>query len=308
MGRVSAPFGIQGWIKIRPFTERVGNLMAFHEWWVGRDGDYRAQQVAQAAVHGQDLIARLEHCRNREAAAALKGYEIAVPRDSLPESKSGEYYWDDLLGCEVVNVRGESLGVVAKILETGSNAVLVMRGERAPPVVARWRSRWHAGWAPRRAPDRQLAPVSRRRSAVRSAVCQARSQGLASSSVGHEVTSRESLRHPAVALAALLGERAERIVRPEARIGSPASAWRIRRCRSTPKPVYFLPRLTAVAMATTTLSICASIRRPPEAWWLAIDREGVAPCRRPARSSPRGCSPGRCCRSWRGPAPRAASR
>ncbi len=130
MGRITAPFGVQGWIKIHPFTERIGSLSAFPQWWVSRNGNYHEARVAESAVHGQSLIARLEECRDREAAAALKGCEIALPRAALPVNAKGEYYWDDLLDCEVVSVRGAPLGRLVKILETGGNAVLVVKGER----------------------------------------------------------------------------------------------------------------------------------------------------------------------------------
>ena len=48
----------------------------------------------------------------------------------MPALESGEYYWADLMGLEVSTRQGDILGVVEKILETGANDVLVIRGER----------------------------------------------------------------------------------------------------------------------------------------------------------------------------------
>jgi 16S rRNA processing protein RimM len=53
---------------------------------------------------------------------------IAVPRSSLPAQDEGEYYWADLIGLTVINEAGETLGVVAELLETGANDVLIVRG------------------------------------------------------------------------------------------------------------------------------------------------------------------------------------
>jgi len=130
MGRVSAPHGIKGWIKVQPFTHEIGGLLAYPEWWFARDGEWRQFRVAESAVHGALVLARLEGCTHREAAAALKGNEVAIPRRLLPENRQGEYYWSDLLGMEVLNRRGERLGRVAKVLETGANNVLVLEGEK----------------------------------------------------------------------------------------------------------------------------------------------------------------------------------
>jgi 16S rRNA processing protein RimM len=48
----------------------------------------------------------------------------------LPEPRADEVYWTDLIGLAVVNVHGEALGTVDRLLETGANDVLVLRGDR----------------------------------------------------------------------------------------------------------------------------------------------------------------------------------
>ena len=130
MGRVSAPHGIKGWVKVQPFTEEMNGLLGYPEWWLARDGEWRQHRIAESAVHGTLVLARVEGCTDREAAAALKGAEVGIPRRLLPANREGEYYWTDLLGMEVLNRRGERLGRVAKVLETGANDVLVLEGEK----------------------------------------------------------------------------------------------------------------------------------------------------------------------------------
>lgn len=130
MGRIAAPFGVRGWVKIQPFTEEIDGLLDFPVWHLGRGADWREVKVIEADVHSKSVVARLQGCNDRDAAAALKGLEVAVPREALPETEEDEYYWADLLGLEVVNTQGENLGKVADLLETGANDVLVVEGER----------------------------------------------------------------------------------------------------------------------------------------------------------------------------------
>jgi 16S rRNA processing protein RimM len=130
MGRVAAPFGVKGWIRIQVFTEALDSLLDYPAWWVGRDGGWREQQVEEAAVHGRTVVARLAGCEDREAAAALTGAQIAVTRGELPEPEPGEYYWRDLQGLRVSNLQGEDLGAVSHLLETGAHDVLVVKGDR----------------------------------------------------------------------------------------------------------------------------------------------------------------------------------
>ena len=130
MGRVRAPFGVKGWVKVQPFTQSIDGLLAFGEWWVGAQSDWQNYRVDVAAVHGNGIIARLVGVEGRDAANALRGLDIGVPRSVLPEIAAGEYYWVDLVGLDVRNLEGEYLGKVDRILETHANPVVVLAGER----------------------------------------------------------------------------------------------------------------------------------------------------------------------------------
>jgi 16S rRNA processing protein RimM len=130
MGRISAPFGVKGWVKVQPNTAAAQNLLAYKTWWVEDGGERRSLSVAQARVHGRAVVAKLDGCDDRDAAAALRGRTVAVPREALPDARSGEYYWADLIGLAVENESAQSLGRVTGILQTGANDVLVVAGER----------------------------------------------------------------------------------------------------------------------------------------------------------------------------------
>ncbi len=141
MGRVAAPYAVKGWIKVQPFTEYVDSLLDYPRWWVGRDTDWREMQVLDIKVHGRFLLALLDGVSDRAAAEAAVGLEIAVHRDALPEPEPGEYYWDQLMGLEVVGLAGVVLGRVERILETGGHDLLSVKGhadgrERLIPFVA----------------------------------------------------------------------------------------------------------------------------------------------------------------------------
>lgn len=126
MGRVRAPHGLKGWIKIQPFTQEIEGLLDYPEWWLGANGQWQQYRIAESAVHGSIVVARLEGFADRDAAAALRGSDVAVPRDVMPENREGEFYWNDLLGMEVSDRKAAKLGVVAKFLETGANPVIVV--------------------------------------------------------------------------------------------------------------------------------------------------------------------------------------
>jgi len=138
MGRVAAPFGVKGWVKVVPFTASPAALARYRRLWVGRQGEWREVAVAEAAVHGAAVVARLAGCDDRDAAARLRGSEIAVPREALPAAAPGEFYWADLVGLDVVNAAGEPLGKVQELFSTGANDVMRVgegKGERLLPFI-----------------------------------------------------------------------------------------------------------------------------------------------------------------------------
>ncbi len=130
MGRITAPFGIQGWVKLKTFTESPDGLAAHPRWWLRDSGGWREARVEDFAVRPAATVAKLAGCDDRDAAERLRGAEVAVTREALGEPEEGTHYWVDLVGLEVVNAGGESLGRVEGLFETGETDVLVVRGER----------------------------------------------------------------------------------------------------------------------------------------------------------------------------------
>jgi 16S rRNA processing protein RimM len=131
MGRVAAPYAVRGWLKIQPFSEYVDTLLDHEVWRLGRGDAWRSYRLLEGKVHGRTLLVSLEGVEDREAAESMRGMEIAIERDALPEPEEGEYYWGQLIGLDVVNLAGENLGKVTGILETGAHDVLEVQGDRS---------------------------------------------------------------------------------------------------------------------------------------------------------------------------------
>jgi 16S rRNA processing protein RimM len=138
MGRILAPFGIQGWIKLKTFTEEPDGLARHPTWWLGTKAGWRSARPQDFQVRPAAVTAKLEGVEDRSAAELLRGCDVAVTREDLGAAKKGEYFWVDLEGLEVVNLQGEALGRVESLLRTGGADVLVVRGgrERLIPFVA----------------------------------------------------------------------------------------------------------------------------------------------------------------------------
>ena len=129
LGRIAGPHGVRGWLKVRSETEPPENILRYTPWQVGRDGHWSRIGVVEGRVtQGRSVIVKLEGCCDRDAASGYRGCEVAVERTQLPDPEEGEFYWTDLVGLRVETVAGVGLGEVARMLETGANDVMVVRG------------------------------------------------------------------------------------------------------------------------------------------------------------------------------------
>lgn len=142
LGRIVAPYGVKGWVKVYSFGDDPAAWLGVQTWWLGAspDGDrWSPTTLEELRVHGKGLIAKFAGADDRTAAEGLDGLYLAVAREGLPPTAEGEFYWDDLIGLKVVNEVGESLGSVDSLIETGAHDVLVVRDgevERLLPFVA----------------------------------------------------------------------------------------------------------------------------------------------------------------------------
>jgi 16S rRNA processing protein RimM len=112
------PTGFRGRALRRP---RLGQAAVTHG---------TSRTLAESGRSGGALTVKFAGVEDRDAAAALRGAQICIPRSELPQRKAQDFYRADLIGCEVVNLAGIELGVVQHFVETPAQALMVVRGER----------------------------------------------------------------------------------------------------------------------------------------------------------------------------------
>ncbi|MBF0218749.1 MAG: ribosome maturation factor RimM [Gammaproteobacteria bacterium] len=130
VGKISAVFGVKGWLRIYSYTEPRDNIIHYPYWYMGRgEPSAQWQQITPDAgkTHSKGVIVHLQGVDDRDAAALLIGYEIAIDRQLLPQLADDQYYWRDLRGCQVVHGDGTALGEVISLFETGANDVMVVQ-------------------------------------------------------------------------------------------------------------------------------------------------------------------------------------
>ncbi len=117
LGYVSRAHGIGGDVRIERFNEASDVLFDVESFVLRPRGgtETRAFVVHGAREAGKGILARLEGVETREAAEALRGHEVLVPRSALPEPADDEVYLFDLVGLDA-REGGQSLGPVTEAI------------------------------------------------------------------------------------------------------------------------------------------------------------------------------------------------
>ncbi|HEV7619599.1 MAG TPA: ribosome maturation factor RimM [Burkholderiaceae bacterium] len=123
VGYVSGAYGINGWVRIKPYSTDADALLHARTWWLDKP-DFHDVEMMQAKTHSGDVVARLMGVEGRNAAEALKGATVQIPRSHFPPLSDDEFYWVDLIGLAIENLQGEHLGMVTDLMDNGAHPIL----------------------------------------------------------------------------------------------------------------------------------------------------------------------------------------
>ena len=136
LGPIVNRHGIRGELRLLPHNPQSDAAASSDELvllWPG--GRRETRRVRGARRHKRFVLLQLDGVADADAAEALVGCTVAVPRAALPPAGRDAVYHADLLGCAVVTTAGETLGTVREIMSTRSNDVCVVRDGRREVLV-----------------------------------------------------------------------------------------------------------------------------------------------------------------------------
>jgi 16S rRNA processing protein RimM len=122
VGRVAGAFGVRGEVRISTYTEEPMALARYKR--LAREDGSPALTIASARPAKDGIVARCAEVPDREAAEALRGVRLYVPREALPPPEEDEFYLTDLIGLAAETPEGEALGRVKAVPNYGAGDIL----------------------------------------------------------------------------------------------------------------------------------------------------------------------------------------
>ena len=127
LGIVVGVHGVKGTVRLKSFTAEPADVAAYGP--VSDESGARRFKLEVLGTSRGAVLARLSGVADREAAEALRGLRLYVPRKALPPTNEDEFYHADLIGLPVETKEGARLGTVRAVHNFGAGDILEIRAE-----------------------------------------------------------------------------------------------------------------------------------------------------------------------------------
>lgn len=126
VGAIAGAFGVRGDVRLKSFCADAAAIADYGPLSTEDGSQSFTVQIKGTTKNG--LSARLSGVTSPEAANRLKGTKLFAPRDRLPEPDEDEYYYTDLIGCDVLDTGGTKIGRVHQVNDHGAGDFLEITG------------------------------------------------------------------------------------------------------------------------------------------------------------------------------------
>ena len=126
VGAITGAHGIRGEVKLRSFTADPAAIASYSPLETAKGTKV---EIAKLRPQKDGFIAILRGVADRNAAEALRGTELFVPREQLPEPEDDEVYVHDLIGLAVHLADGSRLGEIVDVVDYGAGDLIDVRIE-----------------------------------------------------------------------------------------------------------------------------------------------------------------------------------
>lgn len=135
VGVIATTHGLKGEVKIFPTTDDINRFKKLKEVMVGTEKETTILEISHVKFFKNLVILGFKEINTIEDAMKLKGKELYVTRENAVKLEEGEYFISDLIGLKAVTEKGQELGELADILQTGANDVYIIKTPEGKDIL-----------------------------------------------------------------------------------------------------------------------------------------------------------------------------
>ena len=126
LGDIVATHGVAGWLRLKLFNPQGRTIYSTRELDLARGETRLALAVDEAKPHKRMVLVKLRGVDDMDAAQDLVGYRVSVRQDALAPLGGSEYYYQEVVGFEVRDAKGDRIGTITRIWPTQGGDLLVV--------------------------------------------------------------------------------------------------------------------------------------------------------------------------------------
>ncbi|QCI24106.1 ribosome maturation factor RimM [Buchnera aphidicola (Macrosiphoniella sanborni)] len=127
IGKVGKSYGILGWITIFSFTEEKEKIFSYLPWFFYKEKKWTKIIVDDWKKYKNNFIIHIKEISNRSIIKKFTNSDIIISQYTLPKLKKNNYYWTDIINCQVFNIDKNYLGKVIELTRTKNNDILIIQ-------------------------------------------------------------------------------------------------------------------------------------------------------------------------------------
>ena len=129
IAKILAHQGLNGWLKVYSYSETKQKFSEYKYFFIQKDNNTLRLDVEDISIE-KSIKVKFKNFNCREDSEQYIGKEIFILEDQLDTLEENQFYWNQLIGLTAYLNNGKKIGIVSDIIETGSNDVLVIKGEK----------------------------------------------------------------------------------------------------------------------------------------------------------------------------------
>ncbi|MEG0378255.1 MAG: ribosome maturation factor RimM [Eubacterium sp.] len=119
IGKILGAHGIRGELKVYPLTSDPGRFYELEQVYVGEENKQQtAHEIELVRLHKGNVLLTLKGINDRNASEKLIGRMVSINREDAVTLSEDEYFIEELIGMNVIDIDGKVIGVVKDILQT----------------------------------------------------------------------------------------------------------------------------------------------------------------------------------------------
>lgn len=135
IGEIVTTHGLKGWLKLHPYNPETRSLQTAKTLYLEKGEAHLARELEAARPWKRDFLVKLRGIDDIAAAERLVGCRVEVAEEELEPLRPGEYYYHQIIGCDVFDSGGRWLGRITRLWSKPGGDLYVVSGSEKEWLV-----------------------------------------------------------------------------------------------------------------------------------------------------------------------------